>query len=67
MSTHKSLNTKRVVLVPYNWAQLCATTRHMASCDWQKCVNGSCGDILLPITTCHVESCGTNLCPIMWY
>ena len=35
-------------------AQLCATTRYMASCDWCKCDDGPCGDTPAPITTRHV-------------
>ena len=37
----------------------------MASCDWQSCDGGSCGDTPLPITTHHVVSCGTKLWEIM--
>ena len=46
----------------HTFAQFCATTRHMASCDWLECVSGSCGDTLQPTTTHHVTSCGTKLC-----
>ena len=50
------------MLVIHTCAQLCATTRHMASCGWLECVSGSCGDTLQPTTTRHVASCGTKLC-----
>ena len=58
---------KRITLVLHNWAQLCATTCHMASCDWQRCVLTWPTDTHLRITTRHVASCGIKLCPIMRY
>ena len=51
-----------VMLGPPKWAQFCATTRHMAVCDWWRCVSRPCGDTLSPITTHHVASCSTKLC-----
>ena len=56
----------RKMLEPQKIAQLYATTRHVVSCAWCKCVPIWPTDTPSPITTRHVASYDTKLCNIWW-